>query len=99
MLVFMTVLLMGCGDIAASQSESSVIGESASEELNKEQPSESVSESNTESASEDSYESSDSESGCNESHSEESNLTSDVIEEDNTAEINSEVEIDFSEFE
>lgn len=98
-LFFMTILLMGCGDIATSQSESVVSIDSSSENPNKEQTSESFLESNDESESNNSYESLGSESDSNESHSEKSNVTSDVNEDDSTAENNSEVEMDFSEFE
>lgn len=94
------ILLMGCDDYVTSQSGTDIDADSRSENHNKEQTSESFLESGTESGENDSLcESLESEENSNFSCSEESCASSDVIEEDNTSEIYSEVEIDFSEFE
>lgn len=94
------ILLMGCGDYATSQSGTDIDVDSGSENYNKEQSSESFLESDTESGYNDALcESLESEENSNCSCHEESCLISDSIEDDNTTEIYSEVEIDFSEFE
>ena len=86
----MAFVIMGCGDKTASQSEAELNTNSSSESYNTEQSSEVFSESDAESVSEE---------DLNGSSAEESIVTSDTAGEDNSADINSEVEIDFSEFE
>ena len=98
------LVLMGCGDYASSQSDtdntdsSEAVLESVIES-DTESSIDSDSESSVESNSDDSFESSTVDEESSDSSEEESSLTSEVIDDDNTSELNSEVEIDFSEFE
>jgi hypothetical protein len=77
------IFLMGCGDRDTSQSGTAVSSDSVSENYSTDRSSEGKLESDTESC----------------SHSEESSVISDMNEDNSNILINSEVEIDFSEFE